>query len=171
MNIYKHNIFNVKVCFSGNIHVFWVFLLVFLAGAGGETVPESGCGLMTSDDLPEPGLALPGSDGVISLLLRFGGATGAGAGSDTVGFDVAAAAVKRSIIRMGENEFTEFNIRKFMKLPFLAWSCANLASRSCCRVFFTGSKKQNQSIAFWFFVLIGTFFHCCLYFLLCWLVW
>ena len=66
--------------------------MVFLAGAGGDTVPESGGGLMTSDDFPEPGLALPGSDGVISLLLRFGGATGAGAGSDIVGFDVAAAA-------------------------------------------------------------------------------
>ena len=66
------------------------FLFVFLVGAGGDT----------SDDLPGPGLALPGAEGVISLLLRFGGATGAGAGSDTEGFNVAAAAETRSITEL-----------------------------------------------------------------------
>ena len=54
---------------------------------------------MTSGDLPEagPGLAalpeaLPDSVWVNSLLFRFGGATGAGAGSVTAGFDGALAA-------------------------------------------------------------------------------
>ena len=84
------------MCVSVNIH----FLFVFLAGAGGDTI--TGGGLNTSDDLP-------GAEGVISLLLRFGGATGAGAGSDTVGFDVAAAPKTRSI-RMGNNKYTEFNL-------------------------------------------------------------
>ena len=74
------------MCFSVNVH----FLFVFLDGAGGDSI--IGGDLRTSDDLPEPGLALPGAEGVISLLLRFGGATGAGAGSDTIGFDVVAEA-------------------------------------------------------------------------------
>ena len=107
------------------------FLFVFLAGAGGDTV--------TSDDPPAPDLALPGAEGVISLLLRFGGATGAGAGSGTADFNVAEAA-ETLTIRIGDINY----IPKIkMKLPFLAWSCANLASRSCCRVFF-GSKKNTN---------------------------
>ena len=54
---------------------------------------------MTSGDLPEAGPclaalpeALPASVWVNSLLFRFGGATGAGAGSVTAGFDGALAA-------------------------------------------------------------------------------
>ena len=61
---------------------------------------------MTSCDLPEPGPglaalpeALPASVWVSSLLFRFGGATGAGAGSDTDGFDGAVAAGTQRTLR------------------------------------------------------------------------
>ena len=54
---------------------------------------------MTSCDFPEPGPglaalpeALPASVWVNSRLFRFGGATGAGDGSDIAGFDGAVAA-------------------------------------------------------------------------------
>ena len=81
-----------------------MFLLFFLAGAGGET------DLMASDDLS--GLAAlfrarPASGWVSSLLLRFGGATGAGAGSDITGFGLAAAAGIQKNEKTKPSEHTE----------------------------------------------------------------
>ena len=71
-----------------------IFLSDFLAGGGGETVsarsadsPGAGADLITFSE------ALLGPDCVTSLLLRLGGATGAGAAaSDAGAFDPAEAA-------------------------------------------------------------------------------